>query len=342
MPIRALNAEFAKDAKKNVSLRTLRTLRLIPPASWLRGFVVSCVMLCGSSAYAQQSHILVITGVSGDDEHAKKFEKWAATFIDTAKKKEAVPEANITLLSEKNATKANVEKAFTDIAAKAKPTDSVVILLIGHGSFDGRVAAFNLMGPDLYVADYAKLLSKFTTQKIVFVNTTSASGEFLKPLAAPGRVIITATKTGGERNDTEFPEHFVAAFGDAAADQDRNGHVSIREAFDYAKTKVTQSFQQRGSILTEHAVLEDTGEGQFASLVFLGSGSSAAALQVDTSDPAMKALVEQRDALEQQIAGLRLQKPSMAEDQYNSEMEKLLTALALKTKEIRDLQAKKK
>ncbi len=211
-------------------------------------------MLCGSSAYAQQSHILVITGVSGDDEHAKKFEKWAATFIDTAKKKEAVPEANITLLSEKNATKANVEKAFTDLAAKAKPTDSVVILLIGHGSFDGRVAAFNLMGPDLYVADYAKLLSKFTTQKIVFVNTTSASGEFLKPLAAPGRVIVTATKTGGERNDTEFPEHFVAAFGDAAADQDRNGHVSIREAFDYAKTKVSQSFQQRGSILTEHAV----------------------------------------------------------------------------------------
>jgi len=304
--------------------------------------VVSCVVLYGSSAYAQQSHILVITGVSGDDEHAKKFEKWAATFIDTAKKKEAVPEANITLLSEKNATKANVEKAFTDLAAKAKPTDSVVILLIGHGSFDGRVAAFNLMGPDLYVADYAKLLSKFTTQKIVFVNTTSASGEFLKPLAAPGRVIVTATKTGGERNDTEFPEHFVAAFGDPAADQDRNGHVSIREAFDYAKTKVAQSFQQRGSILTEHAVLEDTGEGQFASLVFLGSGSSAAALQVDTSDPAMKALVEQRDALEQQIAGLRLQKASMAEDQYNSEMEKLLTALALKTKEIRDLQAKKK
>jgi len=304
--------------------------------------VVSCLLLSASSALAQQSHVLVVTGVAGDDEHAKKFQEWATTFIDTAKKKEAIPEANITLLADKNATKANVEKAFADIAAKAKPTDNVVILLIGHGSFDGRAAAFNLMGPDLYVADYAKLLSKFTTQKIVFVNTTSASGEFLKPLAAPGRVIVTATKTGGERNDTEFPEYFVAAFGDPAADQDRNGHVSIREAFDYAKTKVTQSFQKRGSILTEHAVLEDTGEGQFASMAFLGTGSSATALQVDTSDPAMKALVDQRDALEQQIAGLRLQKASLPEDQYNSEMEKLLTALAVKTKEIRDLQAKKK
>ncbi len=283
-----------------------------------------------------------MTGVPGDDEHAKKFEKWATTFIDIAKKKEAIPESNITFLADKNATKASVEKAFTDIAAKAKPSDNVFVLLIGHGSFDGRVAAFNLMGPDLSVADYARLLSKFTTQKVVFVNTTSSSGEFLKPLAGPGRVIVTATKTGGERNDTEFPEYFVAAFGDAAADRDRNGHVSISEAFDYAKTKVTQAFQQRGSILTEHAVLDDTGEGQFANMVYLGSASSAAALQVDTSDPAMKALVDERDALEQQIAGLRLRKTSMAEDQYNAEMEKLLTALAVKTKEIRDLQAKKK
>jgi len=304
--------------------------------------VVSCLLFGGSSAFAQQSHVLVITGVAGDEEHAKKFDKWATAFIDTAKKKEAIPESNITLLADKNATKANVEKAFADIAASAKPNDSVFILLIGHGSFDGRVAAFNLMGPDLYVADYARLLSKFTTQKVVFVNTTSASGEFLKPLAGPGRVIVTATKTGGERNDTEFPEHFVAAFGDPAADQDRNGHVSVREAFDYAKNKVTQAFQQRGSILTEHAILDDTGEGQFASMMYLGSAGSAAALQVDTSDPAMKALVEQRDALDQQVAGLRLRKPSMPQDQYDAEMEKLLTALAVKTREIRDLQAKKK
>jgi hypothetical protein len=153
-------------------------------------------------------------------------------------------------------------------------------------------------------------------------------------------VVITATKTGGERNDTEFPQYFVAAFGDPAADRDRNGHVSVAEAFDYAKTKVAQAFQQRGSILTEHAVMDDTGEGQFASMVYLGNGSSAAALQVDTNDPVMKALVDERDALEQQIAGLRLRKASMAEDQYNAEMEKLLTALAVKTKEIRDKQKK--
>jgi hypothetical protein len=304
---------------------------------------LACLMLAlAVPASAQQTHVLVVTGVPGDDEHAKKFGEWAATFIDAAKKKEGVPEANVTYLSDRGATRAAVEKAFTDIAARAKANDSVFVLLIGHGSFDGRVAAFNLMGPDLYAADYAKLLSRFTTQRVVFVNTASASGAFLQPLAGPGRIVITATKTGGERNDTEFPAHFVAAFADAAADRDRNGHVSVEEAFEYARTKVTQAFQQKGLILTEHATLDDSGEGKLASTVFLGGTGSAAALQVDTSDPAMKALVDERDAIEQQIAGLRLRKPSMAEADYDAQMEALLTKLALKTREIRDAQAKKK
>jgi len=287
-------------------------------------------------AAAQQTHILVVTGVAGDDEHAKKFQTWATSFIDAAKKKEAVPDGNIIYLSDRNATRPAVEKAFGDIAAKAKPGDTVFVLLIGHGSFDGQTAAFNLPGPDLTATDYAKLLAKFPSQRVVFVNTSSASGAFLKPLAGPGRIIVTATKTGGERNETDFPEYFVAAFTDPAADRDRNGHVSVAEAFEYAKTKVTQAFQQKGLLLTEHATLDDSGEGQFASAVFLGSGSSASTLQVDTSDPAIRALVEQRDAIEQQIAGLRLRKPSMPEAQYDAEMERLLTALALKTKEIRD------
>ena len=310
--------------------------------SALRFFVCALLFLAASRpAVAQQTHILVVTGVAGDDEHAQKFQKWAKTFIVSVTTKEAVPAANITLLAERAATKPAVEKAFADLTAKAKANDTVFVLLIGHGSFDGRVAAFNLMGPDLSAVDYARLLAGFTTQKVVFVNTSSSSGAFLQPLAAPGRIIITATKTGGERNDTDFPEYFVAAFGDESADRDRNGHVSVGEAFEYAKTKVAQAFQQKGLILTEHAVLDDGGEGRLASAVFLGAASSATALQVDTSDPAMRALVEQRDALEQQIAGLRLRKASMAEADYDAQMEKLLTELALKTKEIRDKAAKK-
>jgi hypothetical protein len=159
--------------------------------------------------------------------------------------------------------------------------------------------------------------------------------------AAPGRIVVTATKTGGERNETLFPEFFVAAFGDAAADRDRNGHVSVFEAFEFAKAKVVQAFQQKGLLLTEHAVMDDGGEGGLASALFLGIGRAEGALAVDLSDPAMKALSDEKDALDRQIAALRLRKNTMDEAQYDAQLEKLLTDLALKTKAIRDLQAKK-
>jgi hypothetical protein len=294
-----------------------------------------------SPAFAQQTHLLVVTGVPGDEEHAQKFQKWAAAFIDAAKKKDAVPEANITLLADKQATKGGVEKAFADLAARVKPADAVVVLLLGHGSFNGTQAAFNLMGPDLTVEEWTRLLGKLPAQRVAFVDTTSSSGAFLPAIAAPGRVVITATKTGGERNETLFPEYFVAAFDDPAADRDRNGHVSIAEAFEFAKSRVVQAVQQKGLLLTEHAVMEDSGGGGLASTLFLGTGRADAALAADLSDPAMKKLVEEKDAIDQQIAALRSKKAAMDEAQYDAQLEKLLTELALKTKAIRDRQAQK-
>ena len=292
-------------------------------------------------AFAQQTHLLVITGVPGDEEHAQQFQKWATSFIDAAKKKDAVPDANITYLADKQSTRGGVEKAFTDIAARVKPTDAVFVLLLGHGSFNGTQAAFNLPGPDLTVDEWAKLLGRLPAQRVAFVNTTSSSGAFLPAVAAPGRVVITATKTGGERNETQFPEYFVAAFNDAAADRDRNGHVSVAEAFEYAKTKVVQAFQQKGLLLTEHAVMDDGGEGRLAAALFLGTGRAEGALAVDLSDPAMKQLAGEKDAIDQQIAALKLKKNTLDEAQYDAQLEHLLTDLALKTKAIRDRQARK-
>ena len=311
--------------------------RALPAASLV--FLAS--IATAPPAFAQATHVLVVTGVAGDEEHAAKFQQWANTFINAAKTKEGVPAANITFLSDRGATKQGVEKAFADIAAKAKANDEVFILLIGHGSFDGSVAAFNLPGPDLTADDYARMLARFAAQRVVFVNTSSSSGAFLKPLAGPGRVIVTATKTGGERNETDFPQYFVAAFTDEAADRDRNGHVSVGEAFEYAKTKVTEAFQKKGLLLTEHATLDDGGEGRLASAIFLGSGGAGAALQADTNDPEMRALVEEHDAIDRQIVALRARKGAMDQTRYDAEMERLLTELAVKTKEIRDRQAKK-
>ena len=320
---------------KRKAPRSPRALRLLSVIAFL-----ACV-LCATSASAQQTHLLVVTGVPGDEEHAKQFEKWATTFVDTARKKDAVPEANITVLADRAATKEGVEAAFAKLGSRVKPTDAVVVLLIGHGSFNGTQAAFNLPGPDLTAPDWARLLGRLPSQRVAFIDTSSASGAFLAAVAAPGRVVITATKTGGERNETVFPEFFVAAFADPAADRDRNGHVSLAEAFEYAKAKVVQSFQQKGLLLTEHATLDDGGEGQLAAQMYLGIGRAETVLTADTSDPAMKKLVDEKDVIDQQIAALKLRKSGMPDAQYEAQMEKLLTELALKTKAIRDLQAKK-
>jgi hypothetical protein len=237
-------------------------------------------------------------------------------------------------------TKDNVAKAIADTAARAKPNDEVFILLIGHGSFDGRVGAFNLPGPDLAVADYSKLLDKLAAQRVVFVNTASSSGAFLQPLAGPGRIIVAATKTGGERNETRFPAYFVEAFQGEAADRDRNGRVSALEAFDYARTKVVASYEQGGHILTEHAVLDDGSEGKLAAMLFLAPRASRSAAAA-TADPKLRALLDERDSLERQVAELRLRKDSMEPARYEGELEALLTNLAIKTKTIRELEAKK-
>ena len=317
-----------------------------------RTAVTTLFLLCALAgrASAQDSHLLVITGVGGDDEHTQTFHKWATAMVDAAKKKDGLPDGNMTYLSEKpeldpkriqgKSTRENVQKAFADLAARARPNDAVFIVLIGHGSFDGRQAAFSMPGPDLTPADFAALLGKLATQRVAFVNTSSSSGAFLPTVAGPGRVIVTATKTGGERNETRFPEFFVEAFGDDSADRDRNGRVSIAEAFDYAKSKVTKAYEQEGHLLTEHAALDEGAAGTgFAASLFLAAPQNA--LKVDTSDPAMRALADERDAIEREIAALKLMKPSMDEAKYDAQMEKLLTDLALKTKAIRDRQAKK-
>jgi len=305
-------------------------------------FVILCAVALASPriASAQATHLLVVTGVPGDDEHAQRFQKWATTFIDAAKKKDAVPEANVTYLSDKKATRDGIDAAFTALAARAKPNDTAIVLLIGHGSFDGRQAAFNIMGPDLTDLDWAKLLARLPS-RVAFVNTTSSSGAFLKAVSAPGRVVITATKTGGEKLDTMFPEVFVEAFADDGADRDRNGHVSLLEAFEYAKAKVTQTYQQKGLLLTEHATIDDGGEGSLAATMFLGIGRTDAAAQADLSDPAVRELVAQRDAIERDIAALKLLKATTDPAKYDAQMEKLLTDLALKTKALRDRQSKK-
>jgi len=323
-----------KLAGRNLVLPILATLFLLAVAP--------------ARAIGQDVHLLVVTGVGGDDEHSAQFQKWAGAVMDSAKK-HGVLEANVNWLGEApekdprikgRSSKDNVAKAFTDLAAQAKPADEIFVMLIGHGSFDGKTGAFNLPGPDLTAGDYAMLLQKFTTQKVAFINTASSSGAFLQPLAGPARTIITATKTGGERNETRFAEFFVQALDAEEADRDRNGRVSVQEAFDFAASKVKAAYEKEGHILTEHAALDDGSQGKLAGTQYLAPERSRTAA-AQSADPALRALLEQRDALERQVNDLRLKKDSMDPAAYDQQLEKLVTELAVKTRQIREFEGRK-
>ena len=190
--------------------------RLKAEATWLAGVLFVVTLAFATPVAAQDTYLLVINGVEGDAEHGEQFHKWAAALIDAAKNKGGLPEANITYLSDKperdaarikgKSTGENVTSAFADLAMRARPSDEVFIVLFGHGSFDGQKAALQPAGTRPRTSPtIVKLLEKIRSARLVFVNTASSSGEFAKGLAGPGRTIVTATRTGGERNETRFP-----------------------------------------------------------------------------------------------------------------------------------------
>jgi hypothetical protein len=220
----------------------------------------------------------------------------------------------------------------------------VFITLIGHGSFDGRNARFNMPGPDMGPADFDVLLRKLPTNKVVFVNTTSASGPFIEGLAGTGRTVVTATRSGAEQYTTLFGGYFVDALSSASADADKNNRISVLEAFLFAKAEVAQAYEREGLLATEHALLDDNGDGEgsadpaptgtdgrVAAVVSLGDAS------VDDlpADPKLRALHLERRELERRIESLRLLKESMPPARYTAQLEELATAIALKTREIR-------
>jgi hypothetical protein len=304
--------------------------------------------------------LLVLVGLAGDPEHGELFHKWGGELAESAARL-GVPADHVVYLvdqtqeGDKNVTgKATVEeisKTFDRFAKQATPEDAVYVVLIGHGSYDGKTAKFNLPGPDISAADFNTQFRKLPTKQIVFVDTTSASGPFINDLSAPGRTIITATRNGAENFSTLFGGYFVDALTGDEADADKNRRVSMLEAFQFAKAAVQRAYEKEGLLSTEHALLDDNGDksgsadpstngpdGKVASLLAIGSAADAAALP---TDPKLRALVLEQRELEHRVESLRLLKESMDPAKYQSELEKLVTDLALKTREIRSLEGAK-
>jgi hypothetical protein len=286
---------------------------------------------------AQRTHVLIISGLGGEPAYSTAFAATAAGVYDVAKARWGVADSSLIWLAEDPAlnptrirgrsARPEVEQAFLALSRQASAGDVVLVVLIGHGSGEGAQSRVNLPGADPTAAEYNTWLSGFARQSVVFVNTASASGDFVNALAGPGRVIITATRTAMERNETTFATHFLSGLATDEADANKDTRISALEAFDYAKKEVARAYELEKKLLTERAQLSDT---TLASTIVFGAVKGNA-------DPRVAALVAERRTLEEQVATLRAKKDSMAADAYDAELERLLLAIAEKSAQIRAL-----
>ena len=321
------------------------------------------VLVLVPGVVAAQTVLVVITGIGGEERYDQRFHAWAATLLDAAEDQFGLPDSNIVYLAAQperdpgraraKSTKDNIETTLAELAATMPATAPLYIVVIGHGSYRNGVSKVNLPGRDMTAQDFAAAVDGFGPDRpIAFVNLTSASGEFVKVLSGPNRTVITATKSGMERNESVFGQFFVAAFVGTEADFDKDERLSLLEAFRYANTEVERDYDTEQKLLTEHAVLDDNGDGvgsrepgidaedgQMAATMMLNSTTAATMAGLSSSDPELAGLYQRKATAEEAIADLRRRKATLSQEDYENQLEARLIDLALANRAVRAREA---
>jgi hypothetical protein len=296
---------------------------------------------------AETRWALIISGASGGDKYAEQMSGWRtdlrAALVDRYKFK---PEF-VKMLVDEAATSGekgsaeNVRKLFAEVKKNGSKDDFVFVVLLGHGTYDGDVAKFNLVGPDLTAKDWTDLLGGVQGH-VALVNTTEASFPFLESLTAKGRVVITATDSAAQKYATVFPDYFVKAMKETSTDLDKNGRTSLYEVFTAASAAVKQHYEQRGQLTTERALLDDNGDGKGREAAAEGPDGGIARIAyldsevvAESANPELAALIRRRRALEQQAEEHKQLKGVMPDAEWNSAFEKMMLELAQVSAEIR-------
>jgi len=305
------------------------------------------VLLIAAPVTASERYALIVSGAHGEASYADQYAQWRQSTVTALLEKLAFDDTKIVTLFDGGdashaATAVGVRRSIEAFRAKMRSGDLLFVLLIGHGSFDGTEAKFNLVGPDLSSAEWGALLRPVRGQ-IVVVDTTAASFPFLEHLAGPRRVVITATDSVAQRFDTVFPEYFVRSLTDSNADLDKNGRVSIWEAFVAGSMGVRRHYTQRGQLATERALIDDNGDGVGREMGGEGTdGSVSSRLYLDPdipgaapTDEELLGLLQKRAALQIDADELKQRRQLMTADEYEKEFERIMLALATVSRDIR-------
>jgi hypothetical protein len=314
----------------------------------MRAAVLSVALsLAAAPALAENRFALIVTGAPGGDAFVPTYRTWTDDLASVLRGSLAFPAEHVTVLTgtsevaAEQSTAQNVRAAIAALRQKVDTEDLLVMVLIGHGSVDGSSAKFNLVGPDLTSTEWREMLRDLPG-RVVFINTTGGSFPFLRDLAAPGRIVVTATESTAQRYDTVFPERLVETLKSPAADLDKNGRVSIWELFVSTSRAVATHFERQGLLATERARLDDNGDGDGVDATEAGTdGALARATYLERDpaalegDPELTGLLTRRRLLEEQAERLKQRKPSMPLEQWEREFEALMIELARVSRRIR-------
>jgi hypothetical protein len=275
-------------------------------------------------------YAVVVEGLGGEAQYAAQFHEQVE--VIKAASQPLASGGEVRAFLGQDATRDAVQSHLRALAKVVKRDDRVAVYLIGHGSFDGTEFKFNMPGPDLTGQDLRRLLDALPTENQLVVSTGSASGSLADVLKKESRVLITATRSGNERNATRFGGDFAAAFKEPGADTDKSGSINAQEAFDFASRRVEDFFKRDTRIASEHPRIEGTRAARFT----VAQLQSATPVRQSDS-PERQRLAAERDAVNGRIEELRLRKEQTEEAAYLAELEKLLLELAAAEEKIEAL-----
>lgn len=309
--------------------------------------LAAIVLTSPAPAAAETRWAVVISGASGGEKYAEQMRGWREGLRSAMVDRYGFKAEHVRLLVDESASTGekgsadNVRKVFTEIKKAGTKDDFVLVILLGHGTYDGDAAKFNLVGPDLTAKDWTDMLAGMPG-RLALVNTTEASFPFLESLTAKGRVVITATDSAAQKYATVFPEYFVKAIREASTDLDKNGRTSLFEVFAAASAAVKQHYEQNGQLATERAVLDDNGDGKGREATAEGPDGGVARMSyldaesaAESASPEIAALAKRRRTLEMQAEEHKQLKGVMPDGEWNATFEKLMLELAQVSAEIR-------